>query len=68
MKRFKLNRLEDVSGISGSGIIAEGCVFSNGKAIVSWLGKRASIVVWDSLDDCLYINGHGGKTVVEWID
>ena len=68
MKRFLLNRLEDVSGTSGCGIIAEGCMFSNVKCVISWLGKYASLVVWDTLDDCLYINGHGGKTIVQWID
>ncbi len=68
MRRFKLNRLEDVSGTSGTVIIAEGCEFSNGKVVISWLGKYQSIVVWNDIFDCLYINSHGGKTVVEWID
>jgi len=37
MKKFWLKRIEDFSGISGTGIVAEGVIFSNGKAILSWL-------------------------------
>jgi len=68
MKRFRVNRIVDVSGTSGTGIIAEGCVFSNGKVAISWLGKFASSVWWDNIDDCLYIMGHGDSTVIDWID
>lgn len=68
MKRFVLNRHVDVSGTSGTGIIAEGIMFTNGKCAIQWLGKYSSLVIWDNLDDCLYINGHGGNTVVDWID
>ena len=68
MKRFKLNRLIDISGTSGTGIIAEGCLFSTGKIAISWLGTHSSMVWWDNLESMLHVNGHGGNTIVEWVD
>jgi hypothetical protein len=68
MRRFRLNRIEDVSGTSGTGIIAEGCEFSNGYVAVSWLGLYQRMFVWKNIDDCIYVNGYDGKTLVEWID
>lgn len=68
MKRFVLNRIVDVSGTSGIGIVAEGCLFSTGKVAVSWLGKYKSTVWFDCIEDCLFIHGHGGNTITEWID
>lgn len=68
MRRFKLKRVVDVSGISGTGIIAEGIMFSNGRCVLQWLGLWPSIVIWASVDDMLHVNGHGGNTVIDWID
>lgn len=68
MKRFQLVRDVDVSGVSGTGIVAEGVVWDNGKVAVHWFGQRQSIVQWDSLDDAIAIHGHGGATRFEWID
>jgi len=39
-------------------IVANGCVFPNGKCVVSWLGKFQSVVLWDSVKDMLSVNGH----------
>ena len=36
MRTFILNRLEDESGISGTGIVAEGIQFSTGKCAIGW--------------------------------
>ena len=49
MQLYSVIRTEDESGISGIGIIAECCVFSDGKAVIAWCGlektKVHSIVV-----------------------
>ena len=37
MKIFYLKREEDESGISGTGRVAQGFVFDNGKVAVTWL-------------------------------
>lgn len=68
MKRFQLVRDVDVSGVSGTGIVAEGVVWDNNKATVHWFGARQSIVQWDSIEDAIAIHGHGGATRFVWID
>lgn len=39
MKTFEIIRNNDESGISGTGKILEGAIYSNGKVVVYWLGK-----------------------------
>jgi hypothetical protein len=68
MRRFILRRDKDVAGVSGTGIIAEGIVFSNGKAALSWLTQYKSIGVYDSIDDVEDIHCHGGFTHIEWFE
>lgn len=68
LRRFKLYRAEDVSGISGTGIVAEGVLFSNGKIAINWLTEYTSVVLWDSLAAVEAVHGHGGRTVIQWID
>lgn len=63
-RNFLLKRIEDESGVSGTGIVAEGIIFSNGKCALSWLTETTSIAVYDSIDDLEKIHGHNGKTIV----
>lgn len=64
MKLFHLQRDVDVTGISGSGRVAEGVVFSNGWVALTWLTEHTSVVFYPSLDDVYAIHGHEGKTRV----
>jgi hypothetical protein len=68
MRRFILKRDKDIAGVSGTGIIAEGVVFSNGKVTLSWLTQYKSVGVYDSLDDVEAIHCHGGYTEIAWFD
>ena len=68
MKLFLLQRIEDESGVSGTGIVAEGVVFSNGKCVLSWTTKYQSIAVYDSIEELENIHGHNGKTVIVWME
>jgi hypothetical protein len=68
MRRFVLSRQEDISGVSGTGIVAEGVLFASGQAVVSWLTERRSVVIWNNFDDVEAVHGHGGATKIEWID
>jgi hypothetical protein len=68
VRRFRLQRDVDVSGISGTGVVADGVVFPDGVAVVRWRGERQSTVVWPSIDDVEAIHGHGGATRIVWID
>ena len=66
MKIFYLKREEDESGISGTGRVAQGFVFDNGKVAVTWLSEHPSVTVYDSIGEVHAIHGHGGKTNVEF--
>ena len=58
-------RDEDQTGISGTGIVAEGVEFSDGTVVIRWQthgDDHHSTVVWDSLEDARAIHGHGGRT------
>jgi len=61
-KSFVLLRIEDATGVSGTGIIAEGVIFKKGKVVMSWLTNHSSIAIYDSLKELINIHGHHGKT------
>jgi hypothetical protein len=67
MRTFVLNRLRDVAGVSGTGIIAEGVVFQSGKTVVHWLTKTPSINIYDNVEDVFRIHGHEGATAIEFL-
>jgi hypothetical protein len=58
MRSFNMRREFDVSGVSGTGLVLEGVLFSTGVVVVHWLTPppRGSISVWDSLDQFLAIH------------
>ena len=62
MYNFLLQRDKDISGVSGTGIIAEGVIFHNGKVVLAWLGQYKTIYVYDSVDEMMAIHGHNGAT------
>jgi hypothetical protein len=68
MRRFRLVRAVDVTGVSGTGAICEGVVFTDGTVALRWLTERASTAVYACLDDVLAIHGHHGATRVEFTD
>jgi len=63
---FQLERDVDVSGISGTGVVAEGVEFTDGTCVIRWRGDRQSTVVWPSVQDVEAIHGHGGATRIVW--
>lgn len=67
-RRFHLARQVDVSGISGVGWVAAGVQFDDGTVVMRWLTEHRSTVVWDSLESAMIVHGHGGHTIVEWVD
>lgn len=69
IRTFVLYRDVDVSGVSGTGVVAEGAEFSDGKVVVRWLtGDDHSTVVWDKgMESVIKIHGHGGHTRIVWL-
>jgi hypothetical protein len=68
MHRFRLIRDEDVSGVSGTGAVAEGVVFSSGKVVLAWCSEYRSVTVYDNVADLERVHGHEGRTRIEWLD
>ncbi len=68
MRRFRFNRLEDVSGTSGTGHVVEGVQFTDGTVALRWRGEHPSTATYASIDDAIWVHGHDGKTILEWID
>lgn len=76
---FVIKRKEDVTGISGVGIVGEGVVFSDGWGVTHWLDRppmnEPKTEIWHKPwyrrrgpDPFTKISGHGGKTVLVWVD
>lgn len=65
---FVLNRHEDISGVSGIGVVCEGVEFSDGAVAVRWLGAHPSTTAWGDMRDMEAVHGHSGLTVVEYDD
>lgn len=65
---FVLYRYEDVSKVSGTGVVCEGAEFSDGAVAVRWLGDHPSTSAWNDIRDMEAIHGHHGRTVVRYSD
>lgn len=68
-RRFRLYRLVDATGVSGTGHVAEGVQFSDGVVSLHWVTKGPrSTAVYNSLEDLEEIHGHQGNTLVKWAE
>jgi hypothetical protein len=67
-RRFRLMRHTDISGVSGTGLVAHGVQFPDGSVVTRWNGVIAQTSVWASLEEVVAIHGHDGATEVEWLD
>lgn len=67
-RAFHLERVEDESGVSGTGRVAEGFEFSDGTTVVRWLSHTPSTNIYPNMKQVEQIHGHGGKTriVFDW--
>lgn len=68
MKRFYLKRLEDETGVSGTGIVAEGVQFQSGWCALTWLVGQLTLAFYPNIATIEKIHGHNGKTLIVWID
>ena len=69
MRGFVLIRDEDVTGVSGTGTVAEGVQFVDGHVAMRWIVvEHRSVSVWQSIEDAIAVHGHNGATRVQWLD
>jgi hypothetical protein len=73
MKAYYLRRLEDVSGNSGCGRVAQVAEFDDGAAVLHWnQGANSSGVssteIFASVNDLLRVHGHNGRSLLEPIE
>lgn len=61
-RRFAIQRDHDATGVSGTGMVAEGVVFSNGRVALQWCvgGKPNSLTTYQTVEDLLTIHNHVG--------
>jgi len=67
-KRFYLNRKEDHEGNNGTGIVAVGVQFPDGKCLVNWMTDTPSFNFYNSLKDVNEVHGHDGDTEIKFMD
>lgn len=65
---FRLNRKVDVSGVSGTGIVAFGTEYPNGKVTLCWNTRFSSVAVYDSMQDVVEIHCHGDSSMIEVVN
>lgn len=69
IRAFYLVRHEDKSGLSGTGIVAEGVQWAGGSCDLHWLTEWETFAHWPGgLDHILAVHGHQGATVVRFLD
>lgn len=69
-RRFRLDRFEDISGVSGVGTVAWGVQFADGVAVMRWSTSLPvhATGIYANVSDIEAIHGHGGLTRVVWLD
>lgn len=68
MRRFLLWRRQDPTGVSGTGIVAEGVVFGDGSTVVRWRGETRTTTVHEGLTSVERVHCHAGATRLLWCD
>lgn len=78
-RRFELVRSEDVSGASGTGVVAVGVEFPSGAVVFEWLNDsnprldtaQNGLSVKpgpDGFEDTIEVHGHDGRTTIRYVD
>lgn len=70
-RRFELQRDVDVTGISGSGVVAQGVWWPEGDVVaLRWTSAWPTSVVFHErgLASVEAVHGHGGATRIVWLD
>ena len=69
-RRFVLQRDVDHTGVSGTGVVAEGVEFSTGVVALVWLSAWPTSVVFHDrgMESVEAVHGHNGATRIVFLD
>lgn len=69
MRCFELHRIEDASGVSGTGVVAQGVEFDDGTVALRWLTEWPTSVVFHDrgVEAVEHVHGHNGRTEIIWL-
>lgn len=59
---FELHRDTDVSGVSGTGKVAEIVIFSDGQAAIHWIGQHPTTTAHPDIQSIKAVHGHDGQS------
>lgn len=68
MRRFVLERDEDLTGVSGTGVVADGVEFEDGVCALHWRGRLTSTAVYENMATLVSIHGHEGATRIHILE
>ena len=72
MRLWTMYRHQDESGVSGSGIVAQGCMFANGQIAVQWIASaETDVQTKRSMQAFLDVHVHShpaNGTIITWDD
>lgn len=61
MRIFQLDRVKDISGVSGTGLVAEGIEFEDRQVVLRWYNTGA-ITIFRNIQDCRKVHCAGDHT------
>ena len=65
---FHLVRHRDVSGVGGTGAVAEGVEWSDGGVVLRSRGSWPATSIWEAgIEAVLAVHGHDGASVIRWL-
>lgn len=67
-RRFQLFRDQDASGVSGTGLVAEGIEFTSGMVAMTWLSQHRCVNVYENMKTVEELHGHDGMTRIVYVD
>lgn len=65
-RTFELHRQNDVTGVSGVGVVADGVEFDDDTVVLHWRGEHPSTVIWPNMRHVVAVHGHDGATEIVW--
>jgi hypothetical protein len=70
LRRFELHRDEDITGVSGTGVVADGVAFPDDVVLLRWRGEWPTSICWydRGVAAVEHVHGHNGATRIVWID